>query len=385
MNSNIDNEENKNEGEKTSVKKASNKKSKKNNKKKPKTGLIFWSAFAVIIMICFLIARGRIASVLKETDFFNEVTGSEPALITDLINSQDSEAQSESSSKKENSKKSDSKQKAKDLQKSVKESVNDVKDKKETKKQKKQKEKEQDKKSVTQSISSSDRSESELTERKEIVGKAEKKAEKEVAKENSKENAKEIEKKDSSIDAKTDTKADTKTETKSETKTDGKSESNKSESKTEKTSPSQESAPKQMMSINLCFVQIEDDGSIIRKESIRSVEKNDSPLTTAINALLAGPNMSEIQKGYISIIPQNSRLLGVKISNKTAILNFNEDFTYNAYGVQGQITQLMQIVYTATSFSTIDNVQFLIEGQKLEYIGGEGVLIGSPLSRFSFK
>ena len=95
--------------------------------------------------------------------------------------------------------------------------------------------------------------------------------------------------------------------------------------------------------------------------------------------------MSELQKGCMSVIPQNSRLLSVKISNKTAILNFNEEFTYNGYGVQGQITQLMQVVYTATSFSTIDNVQFLIEGQKLEYIGGEGVWIGSPLSRFSFK
>ena len=63
----------------------------------------------------------------------------------------------------------------------------------------------------------------------------------------------------------------------------------------------------------------------------------------------------------------------------------SESFSFNKYGVQGYLGQLMQIVYTATSFSTIDNVQFLIEGQKLEYLGGEGVWIGSPLSRISFK
>ena len=84
-------------------------------------------------------------------------------------------------------------------------------------------------------------------------------------------------------------------------------------------------------------------------------------------------------------IPEGTKLLGARVANKTATLNFSESFSFNKYGVQGYLGQLMQIVYTATSFSTIDNVQFLIEGQKLEYLGGEGVWIGSPLSRISFK
>ena len=44
----------------------------------------------------------------------------------------------------------------------------------------------------------------------------------------------------------------------------------------------------------------------------------------------------------------------------------------------------MQIVYTATAFSNIDNVQFLIEGEKMDYLGLEGVFIGAPLSIASF-
>ena len=55
-------------------------------KKTTNTGIIFWFAFAVIIIICFLIAKGKIASVLKETNFFNEVVGTEPTLITELVN-----------------------------------------------------------------------------------------------------------------------------------------------------------------------------------------------------------------------------------------------------------------------------------------------------------
>ena len=40
--------------------------------------------------------------------------------------------------------------------------------------------------------------------------------------------------------------------------------------------------------------------------------------------------------------------------------------------VEGYVNQLMQIVYTATSFSTVNSVQFLIEGEKREYLGSEG-------------
>ena len=45
----------------------------------------------------------------------------------------------------------------------------------------------------------------------------------------------------------------------------------------------------------------------------------------------------------------------------------------------------MQIVYTATSFSTIDNVKFLIEGESKEYLGGDFIRIDYPISRNSFK
>jgi len=48
-------------------------------------------------------------------------------------------------------------------------------------------------------------------------------------------------------------------------------------------------------------------------------------------------------------------------------------------------TTLRQIVYTATSFSTVNSVQFIIEGQREDYLGSEGTWIGSPLSRSSFQ
>ena len=273
---------------------------KSKKKKTSHTGIIFWFAFAIIIIICFLVAKGKIASVLKETNFFNEVVGTEPAVITELVNTHATD--NSSSSNKTNDP---------IIQLQLPEEI------------------EQD--------------ESELVERSEIIEKSEKNTDKPKSQE-------------------------------------------KTQTSTQK--PQEKEQPVvtvQKMKLNLCYVMIDSDGSVIRKEVIKEVPKNDSPLTTAINTLLSGPSADEAEKGYMSLIPEGTKLLGARVANKTATLNFSESFSFNRYGVQGYLGQLMQIVYTATSFSTIDNVQFLIEGQKLEYLGGEGVWIGSPLSRISFK
>ena len=136
----------------------------------------------------------------------------------------------------------------------------------------------------------------------------------------------------------------------------------------------------------LCFVTIDGDGVVSRREITRTIKKNDSPLTENIKQLIAGPTQLERNKGCRSLIPDGTRLLSASVRNGTAQLSFSEEFEYNqTFGVEGYLGQLMQIVYTATEFSTVTSVQILIDGQKKEYLGSEGVWIGSPLSRTSFK
>ena len=155
----------------------------------------------------------------------------------------------------------------------------------------------------------------------------------------------------------------------------------KEEKAAEKTKPV-EPAYTELM---LCFIEIDGDGSINRKLVKRSVPKNDSPLTTAIKAVLAGPDTTKSdERTCISLIPEGTRLLGARVSGGVAYLDFNDAFEFNTNGVEGYNSQLMQLVYTATSFSTVNSVQFLIEGQKKDYLGSEGQWIGSPLSRTSF-
>lgn len=169
-----------------------------------------------------------------------------------------------------------------------------------------------------------------------------------------------------------------------------KKEENKPAVSAEKTEPSSKNssvpaAPKPASATRtatLYFVSIGADGSVSRQAVKRQLAKSDSPLTDAIKALLAGPVPGE--KNAMSLIPSGSRLIGASVKDGVATLNFNESFEFNSYGVEGSIGQLMQIVYTATEFSTVKSVQFLIEGEKKEYLGSEGQWIGTPLSRSSF-
>jgi spore germination protein GerM len=137
--------------------------------------------------------------------------------------------------------------------------------------------------------------------------------------------------------------------------------------------------------LKIWFVEIQSDGTVSRKEITRGVAATDAPLTAAITALLLGPNAAEKGKGCDSLIPQGTRLLGASVKNGVATINFSDEFQYNRFGVEGYMGQLMQIVYTATAFPTVDSVQFLVEGAHSEYIGSEGVWIGSPLSRSTFR
>jgi hypothetical protein len=136
---------------------------------------------------------------------------------------------------------------------------------------------------------------------------------------------------------------------------------------------------------SLWFIRIDEDGTLARREIKRTLPRNDAPLQAAIQSLLLGPALPEAERGCVSLIPEGTRLQSVAINNGVASLSFSADFEYNRFGVEGYLGQLEQIVYTATSFASVTSVQFLIDGERREYIGGEGVWVGSPLRRSSFK
>ncbi len=134
----------------------------------------------------------------------------------------------------------------------------------------------------------------------------------------------------------------------------------------------------------LFFIRVSDEGKISIKSVLRPVPASGSPLTTSIRALLDGPRPNELSNDVLSLIPEGSKLIGARIEDSVAFLDFNEQFRFNALGIEGYKSQVEQIVYTATEFSTVRKVQFLVEGQRIEYLGGEGFWVGGPLGREDF-
>jgi len=143
------------------------------------------------------------------------------------------------------------------------------------------------------------------------------------------------------------------------------------------------SAPAEMRSRAVYFAQVDRDGQIRQSKVTRRVPASNTPLQDAINAMLIGPNPSELSGNFLSFIPQNTRLLSVTIRGSTAYVNFSEDFLFNKYGVEGYVAQLKQIVWTVTEFDNVKDVQILVDGNPMNYLG-EGIFIGAPINRNSF-
>jgi spore germination protein GerM len=107
---------------------------------------------------------------------------------------------------------------------------------------------------------------------------------------------------------------------------------------------------------------------------------SDSPMVDTLKILIQGPNMEEQRQGLVTLIPQGTRILAARVQGTTAYISFSEEFQYNTYGVEGYAGQLRQIIWTATEFPSVKDVQILIEGRRVDYLG-EGIWIGSPVDR----
>jgi outer membrane biosynthesis protein TonB len=131
------------------------------------------------------------------------------------------------------------------------------------------------------------------------------------------------------------------------------------------------------------FTQVDSAGTILRTKVTRRIPASDSPMVDSLQALLGGPNAEEQRRGMVSLIPAGIKILNATVRGNTAYISFSEEFQYNTYGVEGYAAQLKQIIWTATEFSNVKDVQILIEGNRVDYLG-EGIWIGSPLGRESF-
>lgn len=135
----------------------------------------------------------------------------------------------------------------------------------------------------------------------------------------------------------------------------------------------------------LYFIRVTDDGRTYPQRVVRPVAYDQSPLTETIRALIAGPSGEELDEGLLNLIPAETQLISAHVDGGIAYLNFNKSFRFNPMGAEGTVAQLQQIIYSSTEFPTVIQVQFLIEGERLDYVGGDGIFIGEPLGRDAFS
>ena len=154
---------------------------------------------------------------------------------------------------------------------------------------------------------------------------------------------------------------------------------------TKTTSPRSSSPAEKTISRNfqLYYVKLGAGGKPLVEAVTREVEYVNSPLTKTFDELLSGAGADG--KSVRTLIPSGTKLLSATIRNGTAYLDFNDQFRFNSYGVEGYNAQLAQVVYTATQFQSVKRVQILIAGTVRKFLAPEGIAIDKPLDRSSFQ
>jgi spore germination protein GerM len=106
--------------------------------------------------------------------------------------------------------------------------------------------------------------------------------------------------------------------------------------------------------------------------------------SAAVEALLAGPSEFEQGYGLTTAVPDGSEFLGLRIEDGVAHVDLSSEFESGGGSLSMQM-RLAQVVYTLTQFPTVKGVVFALDGEPIEVLGGEGVVIDHPLTRKDYN
>jgi germination protein M len=114
--------------------------------------------------------------------------------------------------------------------------------------------------------------------------------------------------------------------------------------------------------------------------SYRKQERTPRVGTAALEALLEGPDSFEEGYGLRSAVPDGTQLLDLKIADGIAHVDLTSEFESGGGSASMQM-RLAQVVYTITQFPTVKGVIFSLDGEPIDVLGGEGIIIDHPLTR----
>jgi germination protein M len=126
---------------------------------------------------------------------------------------------------------------------------------------------------------------------------------------------------------------------------------------------------------------------------LRTVPKSTATATAAMKALLAGPSAKEraARPPIGTFIPAGTKLLGIEISGGLATVDLSAGFSSLSpadawdLGVFSLRGRLAQVVYTLTQFTTVDRVNFKLEGKPVTVFGSEEIVLNKPVTRATYR
>ncbi|MGB3494168.1 MAG: GerMN domain-containing protein [Elainellaceae cyanobacterium] len=113
------------------------------------------------------------------------------------------------------------------------------------------------------------------------------------------------------------------------------------------------------------------------------IETEDAPeqvLASAFERLLS----NDVESDAFSAIPTSTELLSLTIEDNGVHVNFSSDFQFGG-GSASMTGRLAQVIYTASTLEPTAPVWISLDGEPLELLGGEGLIVDQPMTRAQFE
>jgi germination protein M len=135
---------------------------------------------------------------------------------------------------------------------------------------------------------------------------------------------------------------------------------------------------------------------------LRTVPRSPAAATAAMQALLAGPSAKEraALRPIETVIPAGSKLRGIDVARGLATVDLSAEFAslspdeawdLGSFSLRGR---LAQVAYTLTQFTTVERVNFKLEGKPLKALFGmpdpesgavEAIALDQPVTRATYR
>lgn len=116
-------------------------------------------------------------------------------------------------------------------------------------------------------------------------------------------------------------------------------------------------------SVQLYFIIQDISTHALLCEAVSITVSSPVNLNSLLELLITGPDLAVLSSGFISLIPENTKLLGSRIVNHAAYINLSKDFTlHNSSNPLTAELAVLQIINTTLSYELVEDVIILIEG-----------------------